>query len=147
MGRVPALRAGSVFYWIRQEKRKRRDAIAKLEANTMYFYTETKRSMQMNVEDAHLPPLPISDFKNDDERKELHGEHHLQLGTETTHMMKNEEKEEIRDSASGAGLYEWYNNGNELQNDQGLEPTPAENNLLSQAERGGGDRVALCTAL
>ena len=34
MGRVPALRAESIFYWIRQEKRKRRDALAKLESKT-----------------------------------------------------------------------------------------------------------------
>ena len=59
MGRVPALRAESIFYWIRQEERKRRDAIAKLEYKTMYFYTEAMKSKQ--AEDINLPRLPIND--------------------------------------------------------------------------------------
>ena len=52
MGRVPALRAESVFYWIRQEKRKRRDAIVKLEAQI-----KAKNVDKNNYSDH--PPLPI----------------------------------------------------------------------------------------
>ena len=58
MGRVPALRAESIFYWIRQEKRKRRDALAKLESKIIYFYTEAKMNVKVEDEDhANLPPL------------------------------------------------------------------------------------------
>ena len=71
MGRVPALRAESVFYWIRQEKRKRKDAIAKLEYKTMYFYTEAMKSVKKD--DGHeddLPPLPVHSFTNEDNKDE-----------------------------------------------------------------------------
>ena len=58
MGRVPALRAESIFYWIRQEKRKRRDALAKLESKIIYFCTEAKMNVKVEDEDhANLPPL------------------------------------------------------------------------------------------
>ena len=84
MGRVPALRAESVFYWIRQEKRKRRAAVAKLEEKTMYFYIEAKKSTSItHKEDSDLPPLPIHDIKNDELIKEFHNEHHV--GTESIH--------------------------------------------------------------
>ena len=94
MGRVPApfMRAESVFSWIRQEKRKRRDAIAHLESKTMYFYTEAKSSMhsryeaianvetQVDEEEAvDLPPLPIHDIKNEDieDEKDDNDDNHL----------------------------------------------------------------------
>ena len=101
MGRVPALRAESIFYWIRQEKRKRRDAIAKLEYKTMYFYTEAQKRMHnesnshiVYQEDGVLPPLPIRDIKCDEVLKEFHSE--PQVGTETIHVM-NERKENNED--------------------------------------------------
>ena len=80
MGRVPAssMRAESVFYWIRQEKRKRRDAIAHLEAKSLHFYTKATSEMQSRYEtiakldtqmnekeDVELPPLPIIDIKKE----------------------------------------------------------------------------------
>ena len=51
MGRVPALRAESIFYWIRQEKRKRRDALAKLESKMI---TQSKIDMQKIVDDERM---------------------------------------------------------------------------------------------
>ena len=56
MGRVPALRAESIFYWIRQEKRKRRDALAKLESK-MITQSKIDNIMQKIVDDVvGLPP-------------------------------------------------------------------------------------------
>ena len=69
MGRVPALGAESVFYWIRQEKRKRRDAIAKLEAKMIYFYTEAKMTVKDN-DNVDLPPLQINDISKDEEKED-----------------------------------------------------------------------------
>ena len=60
MGRVPALRAESVFYFIRQEKRKRRDAIAKLEYKSFYFYSEAMKHMKKVDGD---DDLPLSDLQ------------------------------------------------------------------------------------
>ena len=108
MGRVPAsfMRAESVlFYWIRQEKRKRRDAIAHLEAKSLHFYTKATSEMhsryeaiakldtQMNEkEDVNLPPLPIIDFKKD-------------------------VAEDVTDKNGDDELMHWYNNENDTHED------------------------------
>ena len=99
MGRVPALRAESVFYWIRQEKRKRREAVAKLECKTMYFYLEaTKKrhnegtSQIVHKEDDNLPPLPLRDITCDEVFKEFHSEPHV--GTEKIHVMNCEKEKD-----------------------------------------------------
>ena len=104
MGRVPAssMRAESVFYWIRQEKRKRRDAIAHLEAKSLHFYTKAtsevqsryeaiaKLDTQMNEkEDVELPPLPIIDIKK-------------------------EVNECVTDDNDDDELMHWYNNENSI---------------------------------
>ena len=118
MDRVPtsSMRAESVFYWIRQEKRKRRDAIAHLEAKTMYFYTEAKSSMhsryeaiakmetQMNEkEEVDLPPLPI-------------------------HEVNIEEQTDKNEDGVDGELFYWYNNQN----------CEDENNFLTQSTPVGG---------
>ena len=80
MGRVPALKAESVFYFLRQEKRKRRDAIAKLEYKMMYFYNEATMSMKSVIvdDDVDLPPLAIHEIKNEKEyEKEDNDEHFI----------------------------------------------------------------------
>ena len=75
MGRVPALKAESVFYFLRQEKRKRRDAIAKLEYKMMYFYNETKMNVKNMIVDGDvdLPSLPIRETKKKEYEKEDNG--------------------------------------------------------------------------
>ena len=100
MGRVPAsfMRAESVFYWIRQEKRKRREAVAKLDAKAMYFYVEATKSANITqVEDTDLPLLPIQGIKNDEFIDEFHSQHHV--CTESVHVMneeiKNDEDDEL----------------------------------------------------
>ena len=107
MGRVPAsfMRAESVFYWIRQEKRKRRDAIAHLEAKSLHFYTKATSEMQSRYEaiakldtqmnekeDVNLPPLPIIDFKKD-------------------------VAEDVTDKDGDDELMHWYNNENDTHED------------------------------
>ena len=108
MGRVPAsfMRAESVlFYWIRQEKRKRRDAIAHLEAKSLHFYTKATSEMQSRYEaiakldtqmnekeDVNLPPLPIIDFKKD-------------------------VAEDVTDKNGDDELMHWYNNENDTHED------------------------------
>ena len=107
MGRVPAsfMRAESVFYWIRQEKRKRRDAIAHLEAKSLHFYTKATSKMQSRYEaiakldtqmnekeDVELPPLPVIDIK-----KDVH--------------------EHVTDKNDDDELMHWYNNENNTNED------------------------------
>ena len=92
MGRVPALRAESIFYWIRQEKRKRRDALAKLESKIIYFCTEAKMNVKVEDEDhANLPPLPINEMRV--------------------------EKEDEKDADWDEELTHWYNNENNIHED------------------------------
>ena len=108
MGRVPAsfMRADSVFYRIWQEKRKRREAVAKLDAKAMYFYIEAKKGTCITpVEDNDLPSLPIQDIKNDELIKEFHSEQHV--GTESI-LVNNEETHNYEDDE----LMHWYNNEN-----------------------------------
>ena len=72
MGRVPALRAEYIFYWIRQEKRKPRDALAKLESRIIYFCTEAKMNVKVEDEDhANLPPLPINEMRVEKEDEKI----------------------------------------------------------------------------
>ena len=98
MGRVPALRAESIFYWIRQEKRKRRDALAKLESKIIYFYTEAKMNVKVEDEDhANLPPLPINEMRV--------------------------EKEDEKDADWDEELTHWYNNENNIHKNN-FQPPP-----------------------
>ena len=113
MGRAPAsfMRAESVFYWIRQEKRKRREAVAKLDAKAMYFYIEAKKGTCITqVEDSDLPPLPIQDVKNDELIKDFHSEYH---GVTESILVKNEETHNYEDDE----LMHWYNNENNNHED------------------------------
>ena len=72
MCRVPALRAESIFYWIRQEKRKRRDALAKLESKLIYFYTEAKMNVKVEDENhANVPPLPTNEMEVEKKMKRM----------------------------------------------------------------------------
>ena len=104
MGRVPAfvVRAESVFHWIRQEKRKRRDTIAKREADMMYFYTQTKSvAKNASVDDTNLPPLPINvNGKHENESIEIHNECNIDKYSAHTKYGK---KELIRTMNSVAG--------------------------------------------
>ena len=106
MGRVPALKAESVFYFLRQEKRKRRDAIAKLEYKMMYFYNEATMSMKSVIvdDDVDLPPLPIHEIKNEKEyEKEDNDEHFIFDELMQWHNSAEGDHEDNFDSQGGGG--------------------------------------------
>ena len=90
MGRVPALRAESVFYFIRQEKRKRRDAIAKLEYKSFYFYSEAMKHMKKDDGDDHLPPLPIHGFNIEEKKDETCDNNDNDVDEEMTHWYNSQ---------------------------------------------------------
>ena len=123
MGRVPALKAEFVFYWIKQEKRKRRNAVANLEAKQIYFYKEAKLNAQHVVVD-HEVDLPQSPFNStngahEKEPVEFHNEFHH--GAEPIHTNYGEqdcEKDCNADNGDDDELMHLYNNENNNNEDK-----------------------------
>ena len=121
-------KAESVFYWIRQEKRKRRDAIVKLEAQI-----KAKIVDKNNYFDH--PPLPIKNAIID-----------LQINTTETILMDSkgllkfvddngDGDNEVRyDNANDDELWKWWNA--EYENELGAQSNHRESNIFSHAMGG-----------